>query len=378
MSKSAPNVSRILVVDDNAQNVQLLVDKLMPLGYQVRTANGGREALACVEREPPDLILLDVVMPEMDGYAVCRAIKAEPATEVIPIIMVTALDPKEERIRGLEAGADEFLGKPFSNTELLARVRSLLRIKTLFDEVAAKSAALADLASSLEERVRTQVGEIERLKELRRFLSPPVADALATQGNQSYLKSHRREIAVLFCDLRNFTGFSEVVEPEDAIAVLQEYHEALGDLVDKYEGTIDHRAGDGMMVFFNDPLPCDDPAERAVRCAMEMRGRLRELRRDWARFGEIAGFGVGISYGYATIGLIGHERRLDYAASGRPVNLASRLCDVAKDGQILVTERLLYECRGAFEAEPIGEVEIRGMPRSTPLYNIVKDRPDAA
>ena len=363
MAQPDSKTGNILVVDDHPQNVQLLADRLLPYGYQVATADNGESALAAIAASPPDLVLLDVVMPGLDGYEVCRRIRANPQTTMLPVVMVTALDSKGERVKGLDAGANDFLGKPISNEELRARVESLLKMKFYYDETVV-------LKEILEERVEAQGEEIKHLGQLRRFLSPPVAEVIISSGDMACLDSHRREIAVVFCDLRDFTGFSEAVEPEEAMSVLRSYHQALGELVDEYEGTIDHRAGDGLMVFLNDPLPCERPAELAIRLALAMQDKVSELRQSWHRYGRDLGFGVGIAYGYATIGFIGHAGRIDYQASGRPVNLASRLCDEALDGQVLVNERVLAECEHPLVSQTVGEVEIKGLPKPIPVFNI--------
>jgi len=364
--------ARILVVDDNARNAKLLADLLEASGYQTLVAASGAEALARVESGRPDLLLLDVVMPGMDGYAVCRRLRQDPATAILPVIMVTALEPSEERVKGLEAGADDFLTKPINHAELLARVRSLVRIKTLFDTVQAQKADLEAWSNTLEQRVKAQVDELERLGRLRRFLSPQVADLIVSSGDASCLESHRRLIATLFCDLRGFTAFSETVEPEETMAVLQSYHKAMGELIVRFEGTIDHRAGDGIMIVFNDPLPCANPALRAVQLAIALRQHVVEMSREWRRFGYELGFGVGISLGYATLGLVGYEGRFDYTANGSVVNFASRLCDEASDGQILVSQRLYAEVENKVEAECVANLILKGFHRPVLAYNVRK------
>ncbi len=278
---SAPEQATILVVDDLPQNVRLLEAILAPRGYRVAAANSGREALERVAAEPVDLVLLDIVMPEMDGYAVCRALRAEPATSFLPVVMITA-SGEQEKVAAIEAGADDFIAKPFDQAELLARVRSLLRIKRYHDTIESQAAELAAWNRELEQRVSEQVEALERTGRLRRFLSPQLAELVVSSGDESFLQSHRREITVVFCDLRGFTSFAETVEPEDVMAVLGEYHAALGDLVHRFEGTLERFTGDGLMVIFNDPLDCPDAPERAVRMALAMRGRVAELAEDGA------------------------------------------------------------------------------------------------
>jgi class 3 adenylate cyclase len=361
---------RILVVDDTPQNVKLLADLLTAKGYAVRTAASGAEALTCVEKEPPDLVLLDVVMPQMSGYEVCRKIRESPATAALPVVMVTALDPGQERIKGLDAGADDFLTKPINQPELLARVRSLLRIKALYDQ-------LGDLNRTLEQRVEEQVAQLERLGRLKRFFSPQLAEAIVTGGTEDPLRSHRREITVVFLDLRGFTGFAETAEPEEVMGVLREYHAEMGRLVLEHEGTLERFAGDGMMIFFNDPVPVPNPAERAVRMALVMRERFDELRAAWRKRGFDLDLGVGIAQGYATIGAIGFEGRWDYGAIGTVTNLAARLCGEARPGQLLISQRVVGAVEEFVEVEPVGDLTLKGFSRPIATYNVTRVRASA-
>ncbi len=364
--------AKILVVDDTPKNVKLLADLLTVKGYAVVTAASGREALDQVEAERPDMVLLDVVMPEMSGYEVCRKIRENPATEILPVVMVTALDPSEERVKGLEAGADDFLTKPINQAELLARVRSLLRIKELYDTVQAQATQLADWNKSLEQRVQEQVTQLERLGRLKRFFSPQLAELIVTGGADDPLKTHRQEITVVFLDLRGFTAFAESSEPEEVMGVLREYHSEMGRLILAHEGTLERFTGDGMMIFFNDPVPLANPAERAIRMALAMRERVGELTAKWRKRGYELDFGVGIAQGYATIGAIGFEGRWDYGAIGTVTNLASRFCGEAKPGQILVSKRLLGTLEELAEAEPVGELVLKGFLRPLTAYNILR------
>jgi class 3 adenylate cyclase/CheY-like chemotaxis protein len=356
--------AKILVVDDTPHNVKLLADLLSARGYTVSTASGGSEALALIEKECPDLVLLDVVMPHMSGYDVCRKIRENAATAILPVIMVTALDPAQERVKGLEAGADDFLTKPINQPELLARVRSLLRIKKLYDELDA-------LNRTLESRVNDQVAQLERLGRLKRFVSPQLAEMIVSGGTDDPLKSHRREVTVVFLDLRGFTAFAETAEPEEVMGVLREYHAEMGKLILEHEGTLERFAGDGMMVFFNDPMPVPNPAERAVRMAAAMRERVGGLSVVWRKRGFDLDFGVGIAQGYATIGAIGFEGRLDYGAIGTVTNLASRLCGEARPGQILVSQRVIGAVEDLVKSEPVGELPLKGFLKPVPAYNIL-------
>jgi adenylate cyclase len=359
----------ILVVDDLPQNARLLDAVLSPRGYRVVTAESGEEALDLLDKEPADLVMLDVFMPGLDGYEVCRRIRQQPSTAYLPIVMITASGRQEKR-RAIEAGADDFVTKPFDQAELLARVRSLIRIKQYHDTIERQTHELTAWNRELEQRVTAQVTELERLGRLRRFLAPQLADLVLTSGDQSFLDSHGREIVVVFCDLRRFTAFAETAEPEEVMGVLTQYHAALGELIFRFEGTLERFAGDGLMVFFNDPLPCDDAPARAVRMAIEMRTRVQELAAGWARRGYDLSFRAGIAQGYATLGRIGFEGRFDYAAIGSVTNLAVRLCGEAAPWQILVTQRMNAAIEDVAVSEPVGELSLRGFSRPVPAFNV--------
>jgi class 3 adenylate cyclase len=364
--------ARILVVDDLPQNVKLLADLLTAKGYDVTTAGSGREALAALAAAVPDLVLLDVMMPDLSGYDVCRKIREDPATGVLPVVMVTSLDPGQERLRGLEAGADDFLTKPVNQAELLARVRSLVRVKHFYDTVQSQAAQLAELNRTLEQRVADQVAQLERLGRLKRFFSPQLVDAIVSGGTEDPLKSHRREVTVAFLDLRGFTAFAETAEPEEVMGVLREYHAEMGRLILEHEATLERFTGDGMMVFFNDPVPVPDPAERALRMALAMRDRVAELSGKWHKRGFDLHFGVGMAHGYATIGAIGFEGRWDYGAIGTVTNLAARLCGEARAGQILVSQRFLGMVEDQVMAEPVGELALKGFLKPVTAFNVVR------
>ena len=262
------------------------------------------------------------------------------------------------------------MSKPFDHAELLARVRSLLRVKRYHDTIEAQAAELAAFNQQLEQRVREQVDELDRLGRLRRFLSPQLAELVVSSGDDSFLESHRREITVVFCDLRGFTAFAETVEPEDVLHVLGEYHHALGDLVHRFEGTLERFTGDGLMVFFNDPLPCPDAPERAVRMAVAMRGRVTQLVEGWSRMGYDLHLGIGIAQGHATLGRIGFEGRSDYAAIGSVTNLAARLCEQAAPGQILISARVYAGAEQVVTAQPVGDLSLRGFSKPTRVYDV--------
>jgi adenylate cyclase len=333
---------RILVVDDTPQNVKLLGDLLAAKGYEVTTAANGEQALESVAKQPPDLVLLDVMMPGLNGYEVCRKIRENPATALLPVVMCTSLDPHQERIKGIEAGADDFLSKPVNQPELFARVKSLLRIKGLQDE---------------------------RLARLKSFFSPQLAEALAAGKGEDVLKTHRREITVEFFDLRGFTAFTDSAEPEEVMELLRAFHGALGKLVLEHEGTLERFAGDAVMVFFNDPVPIEKPAEHAMRTALAVQEAFVPIGKHWhKRSGFELGLGIGIAQGYATLGAIGFEGRWDYAAIGNVTNLAARLCAEAKGGQILADRKTMAALDGVFEFDPVGPFELKGFSKPVPGF----------
>jgi adenylate cyclase len=360
--------SKILVVDDTPNNVKLLADVLTVKGYVVSTAASGDEALAMIAAEPPDLVLLDVMMPGLSGYEVCSRVRADPRTSLLPVVLITALDPERERIKGIEVGADDFLTKPINQGELFARVRALLHLKALQDEVKAQAEALRTWNATLEERVIEQIAQIDRLGQLRRFFSPNVADAITSVGEQSILVPHRREICYVFLDLRGFTAFTDSVEPEEVQSVLREFHDAMGALVKQFDGTVDRFAGDGILIFFNDPLPIPDPACRAARMALAMQNRFVALRNEWQKLGFELDLGIGIAQGFATLGAFGFEGRWDYTAIGSVVNLAARLCDEAQGGQILIDRRAraaLYDHATVIAGAPLA---LKGFAQPVPVF----------
>lgn len=360
----------ILAVDDQLTNLRLLDAVLTPRGYRVVPAAGGREALLWLQRTKPDLVLLDLVMPDLDGYEVCRRIRGDPETAFLPVVMITA-SGEQEKLHAIEAGADDFINKPFHQGELLARVASLTRIKRYHDTINRQATQLQQWNAELEARVAHQVEELQRVSRLRRFLSPQLAELVIGRGGDDLLASHRREIVVVFCDLRGFTSFAESSEPEEVMGVLAEYHQALGELVFSFGGTLERFTGDGLMVFFNDPLPVADAPRRAIRMAVAMRERISQLASEWSRRGHELTFGVGIAQGYATLGRIGFEGRYDYAAIGSVTNLAARLCDAAEPWQVLVSQRVFYAAEGAAVGVPVGELALKGFSRPVPVAHVV-------
>jgi class 3 adenylate cyclase/AmiR/NasT family two-component response regulator len=372
------NPPRILIVDDNEMNRDILVTRLSTQGYELTQAADGEEALAAAKEQLPDLILLDVMMPKIDGIEVCRRLKGDASLPFMPIILVTAKAASSDVVTGLEAGADEYLTKPVDQMSLVARVKSVLRIKELHDQVTAQAADLAAWNKTLEQRVEEQLTEIGRMNRLQRFLSPQIAKLILSAGDDRVLESHRRAITVVFCDLRGFTAFSELTEPEEVMSVMQEYHSVLGTIIHKYEGTVERFAGDAIMVFFNDPLPCSDPNLRATQMAIEMREQVGQLLVKWRKHGYELGFGVGIAHGYATLGRIGFEGRYDYGAVGTVVNLAARLCADAKDGQILIEGKVHSAIEETTSTEPAGELTLKGIHRPVRVFNVCATVPAPA
>ncbi len=351
------------------ENRDILEMRLKSRGYEVITAVDGEDGLAKLRAALPDLVLLDVMMPKIDGFEVCRQVKADRSLPFIPIILVTAKADSKDVVAGLEAGGDDYLTKPIDQAGLLARVRSMLRIKALHDQVQAQTAELAAWNRTLEERVQAQVVELERVGRLKRFLPPQVAEALA-RGDDKLLESHRRDIVAVMCDLRGFTSFAETGEPEDVMALLREYHRRVVPIVFHHEGTIERFMGDGILVIFNDPLPCSDPAQRAVRLAYEMREAVGELAQSWRARGYRIGFGVGVAQGFATIGQVGFAERIEYSAIGTVTNLAARLCGEAADGQILLSQRVAAAVETVATLSPLGELTLKGISRPVPAFNL--------
>ena len=360
---------RILVVDDQRTNAEIVAGLLRNLGYEVEIALEGASALERVREMPIDLVISDIMMPGMDGYQLCRRLRADPATALLPVVLITSLDPQVERVTGIEAGADDFLSRPVNWAELFARVKRLLRVKALQDEI-------QTLNRVLEERVRSQVAQLQRLGRLKRFFSPQVAEAIVA-GGEGILEPHRREITAVFLDLRGFTAFTDRADPEEVLELLRSYHATLGRTVDEFGGTLEHFAGDGVMVFFNDPFPVEDPAQRAVRMASSLQRAFAPISAAWEKIGQSVALGIGIAKGDATLGVIGFEQRWEYAAIGNVPNLAARLCGEARAGEIIVDAQTEREIAHLAETEAIGPLALRGFQQPVPAFRLLRLTPSA-
>ncbi len=360
--------AKVLVVDDTPHNVKLLADLLTVKGYAVTTAVNGEEALAKIASDPPDIVLLDVMMPGLSGYDVCRRIRADPATALLPVVLCTSLDPQQERINGIAAGADDFLGKPINQPELFARVQSLLRIQRLHEQTQRQARELAQWSATLEDRVAKQVAELEGLSRLKRFFSPKLADLILEGGTADPLKSRRREIAVVMCDLRGFTAYAESTEPEELMRTLGVFHAEMGRLVMAHEATLERFTGDGMMAFLGDPVPFENCGQRGVALALDMRDAAQVLTEKWKKRGVDLGLGIGVAQGFATVGAIGFEGRIDYGAIGTVTNLAARLCQQARAGEVIIAQRVYAEVEADVETEDMGELQLHGFARPVRAY----------
>jgi adenylate cyclase len=365
-----PSRPVILVVDDNQDNRDMLARRLMRQSYEVLSAAGGLAALEMLAARPVDLVLLDVMMPDLDGYAVLQRMKGDPARRDIPVLMISALDEMESVVRCIQLGAEDYLPKPFDPVLLQARIGACLEKKRLHDQEARYRRELAEWNQTLERRVTEQVAQLERLGRLKRFFSPQLAELIVAGGADDPLRTHRREVSVVFVDLRGFTAFAETAEPEEVMGVLREYHVEMGRLILAHEGTLERFTGDGMMIFFNDPVEVPNPAERAIRMAVAMRDGVSGLAARWRKRGWDLALGVGIAQGYATIGAIGFEGRMDYGAIGTVTNLAARLCGEAAGGQILVSARVAGAVEDIVEADDVGPVTLKGLARPVPIWSV--------
>jgi len=357
-------MAKILVVDDDAFNRDLLQQELTDDGHTLETAANGEEALAKAEQFLPDVILLDQMMPRMDGIEVVRRLRADNRLRAIPVIMVTGRSAQEDKVRGLEAGADDYVVKPVDTIELRARVRSMLRIKEMHD-------ALEEARRTLEARVQQQVGELERVARLKRYLSPQVAETILRRDDDSLFVGHRREITVVFLDLRGFTAFSDSAEPEEVMEVLRAFHATMGRIIFAHEGTVERFTGDGIMVFLNDPVPIEDHSVRSVQMALDMQQAVGDLQTGWAKQGYDLSLGIGLVTGYATLGEVGFEGRRDYAAIGNVTNLAARLSSAAGGGQTYTDRKTAAKLEHLVETEYMEDLTLKGLTRPVAVFRVV-------
>lgn len=378
MSVSSNFKPVVLIVDDAVANVELLVE-ILKADYQTKVATNGQKALQlATSGEPPDLILLDIMMPDISGYQVCEQLKANPLTHDVPIIFVTAMGEVDDETKAFALGAVDYVTKPISPTVVRARVKTHLALalhareqQRLLSQLEAQARQLSDLNRTLEERVAIAVDKIEKLSRLKRFFSPSVVDMLLASSDEDPLRSHRREVTAVFLDLRGFTAFTESSDPEDVMQVLGEYHECMGGLVVEFDGTLERFAGDGIMIFFNDPVVLDNPAWMAVQMAIAMQQRFQTLVHGWESRGFALSMGIGVAQGYATIGAIGFEGRRDYGVIGTVTNLAARLCDKAIGGQILVSQRVRASVSEFAETESIGTLDLKGFRLPVPAFAVL-------
>ena len=358
--------NKILIVDDEPFNLDLLEQELADYDYVIERAADGVEALEKTAGFRPDVILLDYMMPRMNGLEVVKQLRASTEHKAIPVILLTAKATQEDKVAGLDAGADDYVTKPFDSVELLARVRAMVRLKEMHD-------TLEDWNRSLADTVQKQVSELGRMGRLKRYLSPQIAETILG-ADEDLFKTHRRDVTIVFLDLRGFTAFSDSAEPEEVMDFLRGYHGEMGKLVFKFEATLERFMGDGIVVIFNDPIPCEEHARKAATMALEMRDRVKELRAAWMKKGYDLDLGVGLAAGYATLGTMGFEGRMDYGSVGNLPNLAARLCAEAKGGQILTDQKTMSRLESHFMAEALPELSLKGISRPIAAFNITAPR----
>ena len=341
------NAPLVLVVDDNP-DMRSYVERILGKRYRIVLAKDGAEAFEQAQRLRPELIVTDVMMPKMSGHDLLQAVRNDKGLRSVPVIFLTARAGTEARIESLHAGADDYLSKPFDEHELLARVDNLVR-------------------SRAQER---ELAQLQKEK-ISRFLPPYLAEMIVSGEHEDFLKGHRREITVLFIDLRGFTAFVEIAAPEEVMTILRDYQTVMGRLVSEYEGTLERFVGDAVMIYFNDPLPCPNHAEQAVKLALAMRQAVESLRQEWKTRGIDLGAGIGIATGYATIGAVGFEGRKDYAAIGPVTNLAARLCSEAQHGEILISDRVISSVKDLITIQSLGEFRLKGVQKPVAVAQVV-------
>ena len=354
---------RVLVVDDTAFNRRLLVRLLESIGHEALEAVHGRAALAILrdpDIAPVDVVLLDIVMPEMDGYETLAVLKADAQLRDLPVIVISGVDERASVVRCIQMGAADYLPKTVDPEILRARIEASMAQKRLHDLE----------RETLEQQTRLLATIDRQRSELSRFLSPQVAALVSSADGEAMLTGHRREITAMFCDLRNFTSFSEAAEPEEVLGFLRAYHGVMGPLIVEHEGTLEHFAGDGFMTFFNDPVLQPDHAARAVGLAVAMRAQFAVLSADWRKRGYVLEIGIGMATGYATLGRIGFEGRYDYGAIGQVIILAARLSSEAGPAEILIAHRTFAAAEAVIDASPVGDRNLKGFSRPIPVYAV--------
>jgi class 3 adenylate cyclase len=368
-------MASVLLVDDEDLPRTTLALLLKQAGHDIVQADGVAAAAGAVAATGFDLVITDLRMPGGGGLEVVREARAiRPDAEVI---VLTAYAGWESAREAMRLGAFDYFEKGHEPEEFLHRLDQALERgrrrrenERLREREARLLNELAEWNAKLEKRVEEQVAQVERLGRLKRFFSPQLAELIVAGGADDPLLTHRREITVVFLDLRGFTPFAQTSEPEVVMAVLRDYHAEMGRLILEHEGTLERFTGDGMMIFFNDPVPVPDPAERAVLMAVAMRERFEERSVGWRKCGWDLALGVGVAQGYATIGAIGFEGRWDYGAIGTVTNLAARLCDEAKNGEILVSLRVASEVESVVEVDPIGPLILKGLLKPVATFSV--------
>jgi hypothetical protein len=357
----------ILVVDDTPANLSLMTG-LLEDDYKVRASTSGEKALKIAFSEnPPDLILLDIMMPEMDGHEVCKRLKASELTKKIPVIFLTAMSESEDEEKGLSMGAVDYITKPINPSIALARIKTHIDLYQSLQTIDSSNRVIQEQAEqlkllnlSLEKKVIDQSGEIDKLSILKEFFSPQVSQAIVEQGTDVF-KTHRKNITVVFLDLRGFTAFTDNAEPEEVMEVLAGYHLVMGNIINAHGGSVGHFAGDGIMIYFNDPISVENHTEVAARMCIEMQGKFKSLVNEWSSRGIELSLGIGLAAGYATLGTIGFEGRHDYGCIGSVCNLAARLCGEAKGGQTLINEKSYRQIKDKIPGNDIGHLSLKGL-----------------
>lgn len=365
---------KVLIVDDDPTSRFLLVDSVSECGYEVSSVSDGQSALEAIESNPPDLVLLDVMMPGMDGYEVCRRVKDNPKFRDIPILFLTSLDEIQNKTKGFQLGAVDYITKPFEVLEVVARLKTHLALKQVREDLKKANQELSDLNQNLEERVEQKTREIEKINFLKKFFSPQLIESFTTGQPEEIMKSHRRNITVVFLDLRGFTSFVHRNTAEETMAVLSEYHKAIGPVIFDHEATLERFTGDGIMVFIGDPVPRKDHAIQAAKMTLQCRIAMRKLKPQWEKRGhKLHDVGIGIATGEATLGKIGYEKRVDYAAIGNVTNLAARLCGEAPPGHILIAPSTLKELDNQFRTEEFGALQMKGFPGPIMIHHLLDE-----